>query len=56
MALPSSKNLAYRGINTGESGCIAYRGFVCGFVAKMWKDTLRLTVLIRRKLSNVVEL
>lgn len=55
MALPSSENLAYRGITSGNSGCIAYRGFICGIIQTVWKDAIRFSVLIKRKLLNRVE-
>lgn len=57
MAMPSSENLAYRGINTGNAGCMAYRGFVCGVVIqqKLWNDAIRFSTYIKRKLNFRVE-
>ena len=56
MALPDSEHLAYRGNTSGNAQCMAYRGFICGIIISIWKDTIRLSVLIKRKLLSRVEL
>ena len=56
MALPSSENLAYRGINTGNAKCIAYRGFICEeIIVDLWNDAIRFSVNIVRRFRNRVE-
>ena len=49
MALPDPENLAYRGINTGDAGCIAYRGFICS-VKEIWNKAIRVTLTIVRSI------
>lgn len=58
MALPDSENLAYRGITSDNAKCMAYRGFICGvdILVSGWRDAILFTVLIKRKLRNLVEL
>jgi len=57
MALPNPENLAYRGRTSGNAGCMAYVGFICGsIITDGWKDAIRFTVFIKRKLRINVEL
>ena len=56
MALPNPENLVYRGILSSNAQCIAYRGFICDIVIQLWKDTIRFSISINRKLFNKVEL
>ncbi len=54
MALPSAKNLAYRGILSGNAKCIAWRGFFCD-ASPTWNDAIRFSVFIKRKFNFRVE-
>lgn len=57
MAFPNPENLAYRGINTGNVKCIAYRGFIYDIIDEIegWKDVITFSVNIIRKLTFKVE-
>lgn len=56
MALPDAEQLAYRGIISGNAQCMAYRGFICSIIVSGWKDAIRFTVFLKRKLLSRVEL
>lgn len=56
MALPDAENLAYRGITSGDAQCIAYRGYVCGYVVQKWRDTIEFTMVIARQINKIVRI
>lgn len=57
MALPDPEQLAYRGITSGNARCMAYRGYICDLIiaGSGWRDAIRLTVFLKRKLLMKVE-
>lgn len=56
MASPSAKQLAYRGIVSGNAQCMAYRGMVCNLVLSLWQNSIRFTVYVSKKLRFEVEI
>ncbi len=54
MALPSAKNLAYRGILSGNAKCIAWRGFFCD-ASSTWNEIKKFTLTIKRNSSFILE-
>lgn len=55
MALPDPENLAYRGITSGNAGCIAYRGFICDAITQVWQEIITFTLYIKRLMSISLE-